>query len=55
MTDFSPTSASRAVLVEVLQVLGAFRDDIVLVGGWVPDLLYPNLGHGGSLDVDLTS
>jgi hypothetical protein len=30
-----------------------FRDKIVLVGGWVPDLLYPNSGHIGSLDVDL--
>jgi hypothetical protein len=53
MTSFDPTSASRAVLIEVLNVLGAFRDDIVLVGGWVPELLYPNRGHIGSLDVDL--
>ncbi|MCY2987321.1 MAG: hypothetical protein NTY19_05575 [Planctomycetota bacterium] len=34
-------------------MLGAFRDEIVLVGGWVPDLLYPGRGHMGSLDVDL--
>ena len=53
MTSFDPTSASRAVLIEVLNVLGAFRDDIVLVGGWVPELLYPDRGHIGSLDVDL--
>lgn len=53
MTTFNPTTASRAVLIEVLNVLGAFRDEIVLVGGWVPDLLYPNCGHAGSLDVDL--
>ncbi len=53
MTSFDPTSASRAVLIEVMNVLGAFRDDIVLVGGWVPELLYPNRGHIGSLDVDL--
>jgi len=51
--EFDPTSASRAVLIEVMNVLGAFRDDIVLIGGWVPDLLYPNRGHMGSLDVDL--
>lgn len=50
MTSFSPTGASHAVLIEVL---GAFRDRIVLVGGWVPELLYPDLGHMGSLDVDL--
>jgi hypothetical protein len=39
MTNFDPTSASRAVLVEVMNVLGAYRQEIVLVGGWVPDLL----------------
>jgi hypothetical protein len=53
VTTFDPTSASRAVLIEVMNVLGAFRDDIVLVGGWVPELLYPGHGHIGSLDVDL--
>ena len=53
MPMFDPTSASRAVLIEVMNVLGVFRDKIVLVGGWVPDLLYPNSGHIGSLDVDL--
>ncbi len=53
MTPFDPTSASRAVLIEVMNVLGVFRDEIVLVGGWVPDLLYPGRGHMGSLDVDL--
>ena len=41
MTGFDATSASRAVLIEVMNVLGAFRDDIVLVGGGVPELLYP--------------
>ena len=42
MTSFDPISASRAVLIEVTNVLGAFRDHIVLVGGWVPDLLKPS-------------
>ncbi len=45
--------AARAVLIEVMNVLGAFKDDIVIVGGWVPDLTYPNKKHIGSLDVDL--
>lgn len=53
MEQFDQTSASRAVLIEVANVLGAFRQDIVLVGGWVPELLFPNRGHIGSLDVDL--
>jgi hypothetical protein len=47
------TSASKSVLLEVSNVLGAFRDKLVIVGGWVPELLYPQKGHIGSLDVDL--
>ncbi len=39
MPSRDPTSASRAVLLDVMNVLGAFRDKIVVVGGWVPDLL----------------
>jgi hypothetical protein len=54
VADVDPVSASRAVLIEVGNVLGAFRDDLVVVGGWVPALLYPDRGHMGSLDVDLT-
>jgi len=33
------TEAVRAVLLEELNALGAMRDDLVIVGGWVPDLL----------------
>lgn len=45
--------AARAVLIEVVNILGAFKDDIVIVGGWVPDLTFPDKSHVGSLDVDL--
>lgn len=45
--------AARAVLIEVVNILGAFKGDLVIVGGWVPDLLFPNHHHIGSLDVDL--
>lgn len=44
---------ARSVLVETLSILGAFRDHLVVVGGWVPDLLYPGKQHIGSIDVDL--
>ncbi|MBL8813375.1 MAG: nucleotidyl transferase AbiEii/AbiGii toxin family protein [Planctomycetaceae bacterium] len=44
---------ARSVLVETLNVLGAFREQLVVVGGWVPDLLYPGKQHIGSIDVDL--
>jgi len=42
-------------MVEVWQILGAYRDAIVLVGGWVPALLLPGASppHTGSIDVDL--
>jgi len=45
--------AARAVLIEVINILGAFKNDIVIIGGWVPDLTYPDKKHIGSLDVDL--
>jgi len=56
-SDYSPrqTDAARRVLIDVQQVLAGFRDSIVLVGGWVPDLLIPDASepHVGSIDVDL--
>jgi hypothetical protein len=35
------TEATRAVLLEVLNGLRAMREELVIVGGWVPDPLYP--------------
>jgi len=47
--------AARSVLLEIMHVLGEYRDDIVVVGGWVPELLLPQADekHIGSIDVDL--
>lgn len=47
--------AAHRVLIDVGQVLSSFHDSIVVVGGWVPDLLLPNAipEHIGSIDVDL--
>ena len=47
--------AARAVLLELAHLLGEYRQDVVLVGGWAPELLFPEaeLAHVGSLDVDL--
>lgn len=49
--------AARRVLVDLGQVLGSFfEDSIVVVGGWVPDLLIEeevDEPHTGSIDVDL--
>lgn len=52
MEAFDSVAASRAVLIEIANVLGVFRDDLVVIGGWVPELLFPRQGHMGSLDVD---
>ena len=53
MNNPSSPQAARTVLLEALSVLGAWRDAITVVGGWVPDLLCPDCGHMGSLDADL--
>jgi len=47
--------AARRVLVDLGQVLASYSDCIVLVGGWVPNLLLPDAAepHVGSIDVDL--
>ncbi len=47
--------AARSVLIELTHILGEYRDDMVLVGGWIPELLVPQSQdwHIGSIDVDL--
>ena len=47
--------AARRVLVDLGQVLKSFEDCLVVVGGWVPDLLMEKAeeAHVGSIDVDL--
>jgi Nucleotidyl transferase AbiEii toxin, Type IV TA system len=49
-------AAARRVLVDLGQVLGSYlTESVVIVGGWVPDLLIVGAGepHIGSMDVDL--
>lgn len=47
--------AARSVLIELVHLLGEYRNHIVVVGGWVPLLILPNAAdrHVGTLDVDL--
>lgn len=47
--------AARSVLIELVQILGEFRDQIVVVGGSVPGLLLRDAPeqHVGTLDIDL--
>jgi hypothetical protein len=47
--------AAHSVLIELMHALGEHRENIVLVGGWVPNMLLGEMGepHIGSIDVDL--
>ncbi len=45
--------AAHRVLVELVNIFGEYEDDLRVVGGWVPDLMFPNEGHIGSVDVDI--
>ena len=53
--DDRTTAAVKAVLIEVGQILGAFKGKFAVVGGAVPWLLLSNedMPHVGTLDVDL--
>ncbi len=48
-------AAAHSVLLELVHLLGEYRDSIVLIGGMVPRLLIPQAeeAHIGTLDVDL--
>lgn len=47
--------AAHRVLIDVGQVLASFKDCMVVVGGWIPDLLITDSDepHSGSIDVDI--
>lgn len=51
--DDETIAACHSVLVEALTILGKQREHLVVVGGWVPALLFGAGGHVGSIDVDL--
>ncbi len=45
--------AAHRVLVELVNIFGEYENDLRIVGGWVPDLMFPDEGHIGSVDVDV--
>ena len=45
--------AAHRVLVELVNIFREYEDEIRIVGGWVPDLMFPGEGHIGSVDVDV--
>lgn len=51
--DDDAIAACKSVMLEVLTILGKHRQHLVIVGGWVPPLLFGEGDHIGSIDVDL--
>ncbi|MBQ4103918.1 MAG: hypothetical protein IJC90_05585 [Clostridia bacterium] len=45
--------AAYMILGEIVNLLSEFADNIRIIGGWVPSLLYPDSDHIGSIDVDV--
>ena len=45
--------AAYMILGEIVNLLGEFSDNLRIIGGWVPTLLYPESDHIGSIDVDV--
>jgi hypothetical protein len=56
MYSKSITESSKSVLVEVLRILGSYRDYLVVTGGWAPYFILERFGEGGqhcgSIDID---
>jgi len=48
-------AAAKSVLIELVHLLGEYRENTVLIGGWVPELLLSAGAslHVGSMDIDL--
>lgn len=55
VTDYSSgqKDAAYSVLGEITNLLDQYSDNIRIIGGWVPSLLYPDKDHVGSIDVDV--
>ena len=54
-SDYSENQkkAAHRILVELVNIFSEYEDEIRIVGGWVPDLMFPGEGHIGSVDVDV--
>src|SRR5712691_13327979 len=46
------TAASRVGLAELMTALGAYRDALVLIGGWAPYLILESFGEPGAFPGD---
>jgi hypothetical protein len=56
-TDYSDlaTEATCMVMLEMVRILGEYKDAMAIVGGWVSELLFTNARskHIGRIDVDI--
>jgi hypothetical protein len=56
-TDYSQlaTEGAKTVMLEIVRILGEYKDHMAIVGGWVPELLLTDAEqmHVGSIDVDI--
>lgn len=54
-TDYSEgqKDAAYSVLGEIVNLLADYSDNLRIIGGWVPTLLFPGREHIGSIDVDV--
>ncbi len=39
--------AAHRILMELVNIFQEYEDDTRIVGGWVPDLMFPGEGHNG--------
>lgn len=54
-TDYSEgqKDAAYSVLGEIVNLLADYSENLRIIGGWVPTLLFPGREHIGSIDVDV--
>ena len=45
--------AAYSVLGEIVNLLSEFTENMRIIGGWVPSLIFPDSNHIGSIDVDV--
>ena len=52
---YKEVRACKAVLLELVHLLGKIKNEMVIIGGWTPTFLFPQSDdpHVGSLDIDV--
>ena len=45
--------AAHRILIELVNLLAEYQDNLMVIGGWIPEMMFPGLDHIGSIDVDV--